>query len=106
MQTMAMVVWGYAVLMATGGVIGYVKVHSKASLISGVGFGLLLLASGYGVWEGSRDSLGASAVIAALLVILFAIRVVKTRKLVPAGVLAVLSVLTLVIFLAKLMSPR
>ena len=63
MQTMAMVIWGYGVMMAVGGVIGYLKVHSKASLISGVGFGLLLLASGYGVWQGSRDSLVASAVI-------------------------------------------
>lgn len=103
MQTMAMVIWGYGVMMAVGGVIGYLKVHSKASLISGVGFGLLLLASGYGVWQGSRDSLVASAVIAALLVIIFAIRVIKTRRLMPAGMLAVLSVLALVIFLSKLM---
>jgi uncharacterized membrane protein (UPF0136 family) len=103
MQTMAMVIWGYGVMMAVGGVIGYLKVHSKASLISGVGFGLLLLASGYGVWQGSRDSLVASAVIAALLMIIFAIRVIKTRRLMPAGMLAVLSVLALVIFLSKLM---
>jgi uncharacterized membrane protein (UPF0136 family) len=106
MQNMAMMIWVYAAIMAVGGVIGYFKVHSKASLISGVGFGLLLLGSGYGVWQGSRarDSLVASAVIAALLVVIFAIRVIKTRRLIPAGMLAVLSVLALALFLSKLIS--
>jgi len=103
MQATAMVVWVYAVVMAVGGVFGYLKVHSKASLLSGVGFGLILLVSGYGVWLGSKESLVASAVIAALLVIIFAVRVVKTRRMVPAGILALLSVATLVIFLNQLM---
>jgi uncharacterized membrane protein (UPF0136 family) len=103
MQTTAIIVWAYAVLMAMGGVIGYVKVGSKASLLSGTGFGLLLLFSGYGVWLGYRESLVASIVITALLVVIFAVRVVKTRRFIPAGVLALLSVATLVIFLSELM---
>jgi uncharacterized membrane protein (UPF0136 family) len=62
--------------------------------------GLALLASGYGVWEGSRwrDSLIVSVVIAALLVVLFAIRLAKTRRFMPAGVLAILSLAAVVIF--------
>jgi len=103
MQTTAMVVWVYAVVMAVGGVFGYLKVHSKASLIAGLGFGLVLLASGYGVWLGLPQSLVASAVIAALLIVIFAVRVIKTRRLVPAGILALLSVATLIIFLNKLL---
>lgn len=98
MQTTAIIVWTYGVLMAVGGVIGYLKVHSKASLLSGVGFGLMLLASGYGVWQGSRDSLMVSAVMAALLVAIFAVRLTKTRRFMPAGVLAVLSLAALIVF--------
>ena len=98
MQSTAIVVWAYGVLMALGGVIGYVKVRSKASLLSGVGFGLMLLASGYGVWQGSRDSLVVSAVIATVLVVIFAVRLTKTRRFMPAGVLAILSLAALIVF--------
>ena len=98
MHRTAIIVWVYGVLMAVGGVIGYVKVRSKASLLSGLGFGLMLLASGYGVWQRSRDSLVASAVMAALLVAIFAVRLTKTRRFVPAGVLAILSLAVLIIF--------
>ena len=98
MQTTAVIVWAYGVLMAVGGVIGYVKVRSKASLLSGVGFGLMLLASGYEVWRGSRKGLAASAVMAALLMAIFAVRLVKTRRFMPAGVLALLSLAALIVF--------
>jgi uncharacterized membrane protein (UPF0136 family) len=77
---------------------GYLKVGSKASLLSGVGMGLALLASGYGVWHGNREALIASVVIAALLVALFAIRLVKTKRFMPAGVLAILSLAAIIIF--------
>ena len=98
MHGTAIIVWVYSALMAVGGVIGYVKVRSKASLLAGLGFGLMLLASGYGVWQGSRQSLMASAVMAALLVAIFAVRLAKTRRFMPAGVLAVLSTAALIVF--------
>jgi uncharacterized membrane protein (UPF0136 family) len=98
MQTTAMEIWAYGVIMMLGGVMGYVKVGSKASLLSGVGMGLALLASGYGVWQGRRDSLIVSVVIAALLVALFAIRLAKTKRFIPAGVLAILSLAAVIVF--------
>ena len=98
MQTTALEIWTYGMLMMLGGIMGYLKVGSKASLLSGVGMGLALLASGYGVWHGSRDSLIISVVIAALLVALFAMRLVKTKRFMPAGVLAILSLAAVVIF--------
>ena len=98
MHGTAIIIWAYGVLMAVGGVIGYLKVRSKASLLAGVGFGLMLVASGYGVWQGSRDSLVASAIMAALLVAIFAVRLTKTRRFMPAGVLAVLSLAALIVF--------
>jgi uncharacterized membrane protein (UPF0136 family) len=98
MQNMAMEIWVYAAIMMLGGVAGYVKVRSKASLIAGVGMGLGLLVSGFGVWNGSYNSAVVAVVIAALLVVLFAIRYAKTRRFMPAGMLAVLSVVAVVVF--------
>ena len=93
----AIEIWVYGVLMILGGIMGFMKVHSKASLLSGVGLGLGLLASGYGVWRGSADCLIVAMVIAALLLVLFAFRYVKTRRFMPAGVLAILSLAAVVV---------
>ncbi|HUJ08742.1 MAG TPA: TMEM14 family protein [Verrucomicrobiae bacterium] len=98
MQITALEIWAYGMMMMLGGIMGYVKVGSKASLLSGVGMGLALLASGYGVWHGSRNSLIAAVVIAALLVVLFAMRLAKTKRFMPAGVLAILSLAAVIIF--------
>ena len=98
MHNTAIEIWVYGVMMMLGGVIGFVKVGSKASLISGVGMGLALLASGFGVWSGSYNSIVVAEVIATLLVVLFAIRFAKTRRFMPAGMLAILSVVAVVVF--------
>ncbi len=98
MQNTAIEIWVYGVIMILGGIMGFVKVGSKASLISGVGMGLALLACGYGVSQGSYDSLVVAEVIAALLVVLFAIRYAKTRRFMPGGMLAVLSLVAVVTF--------
>lgn len=98
MQTTALEIWAYGMIMMLGGVMGYLKVGSKASLLSGVGMGLALLGSGYGVWHERREALIASVVIAALLVALFAIRLAKTKRFMPAGVLAILSLAAVIIF--------
>ena len=95
---MAIEIWIYGVIMILGGIMGFVKVGSKASLISGVGMGLALLASGFGVWRGSADSLVVALVIAALLMVIFAIRYVKTRRFMPGGMLAILSLVAVVVF--------
>ena len=72
MQNTAIEIWIYGVIIILGGIMGFVKVGSKASLISGVGMGLALLACGYGVSRGSVDSLMVAVVIAALLLVIFA----------------------------------
>ncbi len=102
MENTAIQIWVYGVIMMLGGIAGFVRVGSKASLISGVGFGLLLLVSGFGVWQGSLGCLVAAEVIALLLVVLFAIRYAKKRRFMPAGMLAVLSLVAAVIFALRL----
>lgn len=102
MQNTAIEIWIYGVIMILGGIMGFVKVGSKASLISGVGMGLGLIASGFGVSRGSYDSLVVAEVIAALLVVIFAIRFAKTRRIMPVGMLAILSLAAVVVFGAAL----
>ena len=97
-QFTAIEIWVYGILMILGGIMGFVKVHSKASLLSGVGLGLGLLASGYGVSRGSEDSLIVAVVIASLLLVLFAGRFAKTRRFMPVGMLAILSLAAVVVF--------
>jgi len=102
MENAAIEVWVYGLVMMLGGIAGFVRVGSKASLISGVGFGLVLLVTGFGVWRGSQESLLAAIVVALLLVVLFAIRYVKKRRFMPAGMLAVLSIVAMVMFVRAL----
>jgi len=106
MENVAIEVWVYGVIMILGGIAGYARVGSKASLISGVGFGLVLLISGIGVWNGSQNSLMAAILIALLLVVLFAIRYAKTRRFMPSGVLVILSVVAAVLFTRALSLNR
>jgi uncharacterized membrane protein (UPF0136 family) len=98
MENTAIEVWVYGVIMILGGIAGFVRVGSKASLISGVGFGLVLLVCGFDVWRGSQNGLMAAVIIALLLVVLFAIRYAKKRRFMPAGMLAILSLVAAVIF--------
>ncbi|MGA2603624.1 MAG: TMEM14 family protein [Verrucomicrobiia bacterium] len=98
MENTAIEVWVYGVIMILGGIAGFARVGSKASLISGVGFGLVLLVSGFGVWNGSQNSLMGATIIALLLVVLFAIRYAKKRRFMPAGMLAILSLVAVVTF--------
>jgi uncharacterized membrane protein (UPF0136 family) len=102
MQNTAIEIWIYGVIIILGGIMGFVKVGSKASLISGVGMGLALLVCGYGVSRGSVDSLMVAVVIAALLLVIFAIRFAKTKRFMPGGLLAILSLLAVAIFGAVL----
>ncbi len=87
----------YAVLMLAGGIAGFRSVGSKASLYSGVGSAVLLLLG----WGLSIASLAAGlwlgAIVTLLLCITFARRLAKTRKMMPAGMLLLVSVLVLIL---------
>lgn len=87
----------YAVLMLVGGILGYRAAGSKPSLISGVVSGLLLLGALAWARSAPRPGFLAAALIALLLTVVFAIRVSKTGRFMPAGMLLVLSVVALIV---------
>lgn len=91
----------YTVLLSVGGVIGYVKKRSQASLAAGLGSAVVaLVALGATIDSGLGFYLGA--VLAGTMGLMFGSRLLASRKFMPSGVLllasaAVLVVLVLVI---------
>ena len=92
MELSQIVILVYAVLMMVGGFLGYRLRMSKISLISGMGSGgLLLIALGWS-FSDLRQGTWVAVVIGVLLSLVFLLRVKKTRKIMPSGMLLVLSV--------------
>ena len=88
----------YAVLLGLGGVIGYLKAGSRASLIAGsisstVAVAALALSIAYKNW-----GITLGLLLSISLFILFGYRyAVKTRKFMPSGLLAVVSLVVLAV---------
>jgi uncharacterized membrane protein (UPF0136 family) len=87
------VLWIYIVLLVVGGLIGFLKAKSQVSLIMSVSFAAALSLCAAGV---IFQPYVADILLAALLVV-FAIRLMKTKKLMPAGLMLIVTTLTLVL---------
>jgi uncharacterized membrane protein (UPF0136 family) len=90
----------YGVLTLIGGILGYIKAKSKPSLISGVISGVILLLSGGLQLLGQTWALWLAIVVTAILVIVFVVRLIKTRKAMPAGIMIVFGIAALAIMLS------
>lgn len=84
------ILWIYIVLLIVGGLFGFLKGKSKISLVLSVAFAVALtlcvlhvIPFQYSTW-----------ILVALLVV-FAWRLIKTRKFMPAGLMLILTVLAL-----------
>ena len=105
MNLVVTVAIAYGILAIIGGIIGYVQAQSKASLISGSISGVLLIIAGVMQLQGQPWGLVLATVVTLVLVIVFAIRLVKTRKFMPAGLMSVLGLAVLAIMLKQVFSP-
>ncbi len=89
------ILWIYIVLLLIGGMIGFLKAGSKVSLItSSVAAALLVLTTLSGVFNYTFRRNLADVIMAALLVV-FAIRLTKTKKFMPSGLMLVLTLAAL-----------
>lgn len=89
------VLWIYIVLLVVGGLIGFLKAGSKVSLTtSAISAALLVLAAIPGLFEPRVRSALADIIMAALLVV-FALRLAKTKKFMPSGLLLVITLAAL-----------
>jgi uncharacterized membrane protein (UPF0136 family) len=92
----------YAVLVFAGGWIGYATAGSIASVIAGVVFGLILLASGIGVILGKRHAILIALTATLILDAFFTYRFFSSFSFMPSGMMACLSLLVLIIQVTSL----
>jgi uncharacterized membrane protein (UPF0136 family) len=89
------VLWIYIVLLLLGGLVGFFKGKSKVSLIlSAVFAALLILCAVPGVLDAAFRRNLANILMAALIVV-FALRLAKTKKFMPAGMMLLLTLVAL-----------
>ena len=85
------ILWVYIILLVIGGLIGYLKAKSKISLIMSAVFAaaLSLCAAGIVFQYYMAD------ILLALLIVVFALRVAKTKKFMPGGLMLIITILAL-----------
>ena len=103
----AFYLWVFGLLTVVGGFIGFVKAKSVPSLVAGGVAGAILIAAGFlAVRTGTSPrvglliGLGASAALASRFVMAYR----KSKKVMPAGMMAVLSVVGIVVTVSALLS--
>jgi uncharacterized membrane protein (UPF0136 family) len=89
------VLWIYIILLVVGGLIGFLKGKSKISLNMSVGFaaGLALCAIPNFLDAGFRHNL--ANLLLAILLVVFGIRLAKTKKFMPSGMMLIATVIAL-----------
>ncbi|MDX2255931.1 MAG: TMEM14 family protein [Pseudanabaenaceae cyanobacterium bins.39] len=92
-STIALIIYGAIAIV--GGIIGFTKSQSKASIISGSISGTGLLVAGIAAAQSQAWGKIAGMAIAALLIIVFVVRLIKTKKFMPAGLMILGGVATL-----------
>jgi len=85
------VLWIYIVLLVVGGLIGFLKAKSQVSLIMSVAFAAALSLCAAGI---IFQPYVADILLVALIAV-FTVRLVKTRKFMPAGMMLIVTIVTL-----------
>lgn len=85
----------YALLVAAGGIFGYVHAKSTLSLFASLPFAIVLLACAPGLFMGKRVSIIVSILLVFVLDAFFTFRFSKTLAWMPAGMMMLVSLVTL-----------
>jgi uncharacterized membrane protein (UPF0136 family) len=90
----------FGILTIAGGIVGYVKAGSVISVIAGSISGILLLVAAWLMPDRQAAGLIIALVVSVLLAGQFVPKFFSTHKVMPAGLMSVLSVLGIVVALA------
>ncbi len=101
-MTTAWVVLIYGILVAAGGAMGYFKAGSTASLIAGLGSGVLLVGASVAMMKGSYQTGWWVALIVALLLLgRFGSAALKGFKMMPGGMVIILSLIVIALLVTS-----
>lgn len=102
MKVTATIVFVYGLLIALGGLMGYLKGGSHMSLISGASFGAALLICAYFISKGKIAAQYLALLLTFLLDGLFTYRFAKTLHFFPTGFLSLFSLAILIVIALKI----
>ena len=86
----------FGLLTIAGGVVGYVKAGSVASIIAGAITGVLLLVAAFLLPEHRVAGLATALIVSLLLAAQFVPKLLRTGRVMPAGIMSVLSVIGII----------
>lgn len=92
-MTPQLILWIYIALLVLGGLMGFLKVKSKVSLIMSLVFAGALALVNLNILKIPN----LADILLGLLVLVFLMRFAKTKKFMPAGMMIVLTVAALVL---------
>jgi uncharacterized membrane protein (UPF0136 family) len=87
----------FGVLTIVGGIVGYVKAGSVASIIAGSITGVLLLVGAFLLPEHRAAGLATMLIISLLLAAQFIPKLLRTGRVMPAGIMSVLSAIGVIV---------
>ena len=87
------VLWIYIILLIIGGLIGFLKGKSRVSLIMSVSFAAILILCALDIIFKAY----VADIVMAVLLVVFTMRLAKTKKFMPAGFMLVITILALAI---------
>ena len=87
------VLWVYIILLLIGGLIGFMKGKSKVSLIMSAAFAAILVLCALDIIFKHY----VADIVMALLLVVFAMRLAKTKKFMPAGLMLVVTLAALAV---------
>lgn len=93
----------YLIVVASGGVMGYVSAQSTVSLIAGLASGLLLGIALVLTYRTPQVGFGLAALVSLALGIFFTMRFLETGKWMPGGITMILSGLNLIMMVIALL---
>lgn len=85
------ILWIYIVLLVLGGLMGFFKAKSKMSLITSLVFGVVLSVCALG-----KLRIEVAWGILSFLALIFVLRLMKTKKFMPSGMMVLLTLATIV----------
>jgi uncharacterized membrane protein (UPF0136 family) len=87
----------FGILTIVGGIVGYMKAGSKPSIIAGSITGILLLIAAFVLPQQRLVGLVIALIVSLVLAAQFVPKLIRTRRVMPAGMMSILSVIGIII---------